>query len=261
MWVRKNTEAGMTSAAGVFSNALATGATAYSAPVRVFGAKSVSFIIKAVTGGPPDSAVVLYNNSDSPSSNYSAAEWLTASTTTVSINRIPATFTGSIVTGGGSLLQCWPAAADGGTNPNFGVKWLRIALLNGGTAAIAGLSAETLVAFDGDGAPRVATGTGAILSHSAITLENCYGTAGEYYFFTEAGKATQIPLWSEIAYTNGLPVAASGKKMLVGETLNGNRIRIVDTVGSTTYLQMPSTFSGVTVLMGKRTLSPDPHTL
>ena len=222
--------------------------TAFSAPMRVLGAKSVSFVFRGASGGPLASAVVMISNAESPNALGDSTDWVVAGTagTGLGYSSATATAANAFVNYGGLQFTCYPLSSDTTPAPDSCItaRWARLRLVNSSTAIIPTTHTDVVVLFEGDLLPQVVSGVG-YTTRSVMTEYSGSAAKNEKYIISTGCGAT-LKDGSLVAYTDGLPVVAGS---LYTANVTANYYRLVTKPGSTAYLTNPSTYSnkGITI--------------
>jgi hypothetical protein len=271
MWVRKFSDTKMYDGAGVEVNSIVAGSVGsspvYSAPGRVLGAKSLSFVFKGVTGGPLAAGVLMVSHAESPSLRGDSADWVVAGTIGTGLGYASAAITGGTVftDGGGVQFTGYPlsatTAAAGGSC--ITARWARLRLTNGVASGAADLTISGVTAavmFDGDAAPVVVRGSGCV-TKAVLYQPSCSATLGNTFITPTTGDFSSLKDGSLVKYQSGLPVVSGGGPLYARKVATEDFFRLVTAPLSETYLTIPSTFSAKVIDIYNLELSPDANTL
>ena len=257
MWVRRNDHMKMYSATGAEIATIPIGGFAFSGDVRVFGAKSVSFVFRGASGGPLYLADFIVSHAEIPVFPDNTM-WAQTNETGCGMGYATSGL-GSVSNYGGIHVSGFPLST--GTTPAPGscitARWARLRLLNSTTAQnpaateVPIVSVDSSVIFEGESCPKISTGSGYTTRSRKMTL-NCTAGANNDYFALATGTLTGMRVGSIVRYQSGLPVVPGGGPIYVVQVYDtgvtaGSYFRVSANPNSTNYLLMPTTYTSKSV--------------
>ena len=168
MWVRKNLDGKMYMGALPSFEAVDVdvSATAISAPVRCWGARSVQFLLKASAGA--GTLAIWVSHVESPSSivvlSASTGDWVVGGTSQGVTVQTAST---ALTPGGGQLISVSPVGSSGGL---ITAKWARLVIATVATKYV-GVTCDAAVIYDGDDCPKVKVGRGYTTKNGVATID------------------------------------------------------------------------------------------